>query len=819
MGCARWARPGFAAAAVLTLGLGIGANFAVFSIINEMLLRPLPVADPSSLVRVEAVNPEGRVQGNTSFPNYQDLAEADFVFSGWIASNIRPVSMRHGDTSERRFAEIVSGNYFSVIGVPAALGRTISTDDDRRNSAPVAVIAHHLWWQRFGSDPQILGKTVHLNGNAYSVVGVAPKAFTSATFAGTAIDFWVPLQKAWRWIGPNALTNRDAPGLRVTARLEKGVSLVRAQAAVDAIATRLEAAYPDTNLGEGFRVSPARVLNGSARTTIASILAIAMGFVALVLLTAGANFVNVLLARAVTRRRESAVRMALGAGPARLVRQHLAESASLAVLVGSAGLLFGLWMTGVLARFNPMPDSLAMRFDFAPDARVFIFIVALSVVTGVALGVLPGLQAAGRDVVSVLRAESTGTTGSRTGTRLRSALVIAQVALSAVLLMGAGLFLRSLESLRATDIGFSPDGAFAIDVDATSAALSEESADTFFRELAQRLELEPGIGSVSFTNRLPLSLRGLSAGVHIEGYEPSPGESSLKVSFNRVDLRYFETLGIALIAGRAFSDRDRPNHAGVVIVDETMAQRFWPGVDPLGKLVRLADEAENRELAGRNMSSDTLRVIGVAGNVKYRTVGEEAEPHMYVPFGQRHDGLVPARTLVIRSNGGSAALSRRVQTEVAALNSQVQVFPPRTLEEHAALSLLPSRLAANLSAAFGTIALLLSTIGLYGVVAFWVAQRAPEIGVKIALGARARDIWRLVLGRGFTLIGAGLAVGVAVALGLGRFVGNGLHGVSPTDPVSLVGASAVLLVVALLACVAPARRATRVDPIRILRSE
>ena len=808
------------------------------------------------MVHVQAVTAEGRLQDFTSYANYQDLSEAS-VFSGLIASNVRPVGLRSDDGSEQRLAEIVSGNYFSVLGVPASSGRLLLVDDDHASAAPVVVVSESFWQLRFDEHPDILGKEVHLNGQPFSIVGVAPRGFTG-TFAGAAIDFWVPLQKASNWIGEDLLTNRDAPGLRVTGRLEGGTDVARAQVAVTTIASRLAASYPDTNLGEGFRVSPARRLSGRFRAAAGRFLAIAMGFVALVLLAAGTNFVNLLLTRAVSRRRETSVRLALGASSLRLIRQHVAEGLVLSAMAGIAGLVVGALATYLLGQFNPLPSA-EIRFDFTPDARVLIFTIVISAITGLCLGLVPGLHATRRDVVSTLRDESAGAQEGRKGASLRSALVVAQVALSTVLLIGATLLLRSLESLQRVELGFSPLNAIAFDIDTTPAALTEQSAQEFYRVLVDRVETLPGVESATLVSNLPLSLRTLRAGVHIAGHEPAPGQSSLKPSFDRIGRNYFKTLRIPLTAGRDFTDRDDANHPGVAVINETMAEGFWPGEDPIGKQIRLAAEAENRELAGRNMSADhpgvavinetmaegfwpgedpigkqirlaaeaenrelagrnmsadTLHVVGVARNVKYRSIGEAPEPHIYVPYLQRASGF--PRTLVVR---GSSLLAGSIQNQVELSNRDVHAFFARTLEEHAALSSVPTRLAATLSAVFGTVAVLLATVGLYSVLSFWVARRSPEIGIQIALGASGRDIWSLVFVRWFKLLCVGLGTGIVAALLLGRFLSSALYGVSPSDPAAIVAASTLLALVALVACVVPARRATRLDPVRILRTE
>jgi predicted permease len=806
--------PGFTLVGVLTLGLGIGANTAIFSMVNALLLRPLPAANPDELVRFYAVAPDGRLQRNSSYLNYIDYREASGVFSGLTASNLSPVSLQSGEGSEQRMAEVVSGNYFAVLGVNAAHGRTLLESDDRPG-AQVVVVSHHLWQNRFAADPQLIGKTLFLNGDAYSVVGIAAEGFPG-TFEGLFMDLWVPLEAAAHWISPDALRNRDSPAFRLLGRLQPRVTIPQAQAAMDTVAARLAQTYPDTNRNEGVRLERARFLDGPLRATVAVFMAIVMGFVGLVLLTACANFANLMLARAAARRREFTVRLALGASRLRLVRQQVTEGVLLTALAGIAGLLLANWMTGLLAQFNPLPATIPLRFDFSADARVYLFIAAVSILAGVLLGLAPGAHSSRADLATGLKEESAGAVGGRKGSRLRNTLVVAQLALSLVLLTGATLFLRSLQNAQRMDLGFEPRNAIALDIELKSAGFDEQSAQHFYRQLQQRVEAMPGVQSATLVNLAPLDLATPRADVHIDGHEPPPGQTALKISFNRVGLRYFETLHIPLLSGRDFTERDDQARSGVVIVNETMARRFWPGEDAIGQRVRFASESENRQLAGRNMSSDVLEVIGVARNVKYRTLGEEPEAHMYVPYLQRFDA---GRTLVVRGTGNAAAFIPVVQREVETLNKDVRAFFARTLEQHIGLAMLPSRMAATLSGVFGLMALLLATIGLYGLIAYLVAQRGREIGILMALGAQRSDVVKMVLRLGLRLTGAGILAGLAAAFAVTRLLGSLLHGVSASDPLSFGGVTLLLTGVALLACWLPAQRASRIDPMVALRHE
>jgi putative ABC transport system permease protein len=754
------------------------------------------------------------MQRNSSYLNYADYRDAGTVFAGLAASNLSPVSLRRGEGAEQCMAEVVSGNYFSVLGIPAAQGRLLHDADDRPGGN-VVVVSHRMWQGRFGGDSQLVGKTLVLNGDGYTVIGIAAAEFPG-TFEGLSMDLWVPLRAAASWISPDALTNRDSPSFRLLVRLQSGVTIAQAQAAMDTVAARLAQAYPETNRNEGVRIERARFLDGPLRTTVTAFMAIVMGFVGLVLLTACANFANLMLARAAGRRREFTVRVALGASRLRLLRQHITEGVLLTALAGVAGLVLANWMTGLLAQFNPLPATIPLHFDFAPDARVYLFIIAVSLLTGILLGLAPGAQSSRSDLVAGLKEESAGASGGRKGTRLRNVLVVAQLALSLVLLTGATLFLRSLQNAQRMDLGFEPRGAIALDIELKSAALDDPSAQLFYRQLQERLHAMPGVESATFANLAPLDLATPRVGVHIDGQEPPPGQTSLKVSFNRVGLRYFETLQIPLLHGRDFTERDDPARAGVVIVNETMARRFWPGEDALGKRVRLAPESENRQIAGRNMSGDVLEVIGVARNVKYRTLGEEPEAHMYVPYLQRFDA---GRTLVVRGTGNAAQLIPVVQREVETLNKDVRAFFSRTLEQHIGLAMLPSRMAATLSGIFGLMALLLATVGLYGLIAYSVAQRRREIGILMALGAQRSDVVKMILSRGLRLTAAGILAGLALAFAVARLIGSMLHGVSASDPLSFGGVTLLLIGVAVLACYFPARRASRIDPVVALRYE
>jgi putative ABC transport system permease protein len=798
--------PGLAAAAVLVMGLGIGANATIFSLVNAVLLRPLPAAKPDELVRLQGIGPDGGQQ-TTSYPDYADYRDQNEVFTGLAASSLIPVSLGGGDHAEQLLGEIVSGNYFSVLGVRPASGRIFLPAEDRPGADRIVVISHGLWRRRFASDPGVIGRTLVLNGGSFNVVGIAPQEFTG-TFAGVFIDLWVPLQQAGSWLGPQWLSDRDSGGLRLIGRLKPGISLELAQTSLSALAARLAQDDPESRRGEGVVVSPATVLHGSLRGSVSAFLAIVMGVVGVVLLTACANLAGLLLVRAAGRRREMAIRLALGATRSRLARQVLTESLLLASLGGLAGVLLAVWTSQLMNLFNPLPPSIPIRFDLSPDARVLGFTLGLSLLSGLMVGVAPAFQATRSDPAPALKDESGSLAGGPHRSRLRGVFVISQVAMSVILLIGAGLFLRSLRKARGIEPGFEPENALAIDIDLQSRAYSREQAERFYGEAIRRIAALPGVLSATVADLAPLDLATQTTGVVIEGQEPGPGRGSLLVSFNRIGSSYFETLRIPLLGGRDFTERDDAGRPGVVIINETMARRFWPGEDPVGRRFRLAGDER------RGLAASSVEVIGVAANVKYRTLGEDPQPHLYLPYRQNYDF---ARTLLVRTGRDPGGTIPAVQRELRGLDQEG--FFARTLVQHAGLSLLPARMAATLSAAFGTLTLLLAVVGVYGIVSYSVTQRTREIGVRMALGARPADLLRLVLGQGLKLIATGVAAGLAGAFLLTRFLSTLLYGVSPTDPLTFAGVALLLAGIALLATCVPARRAARLDPMVALRHE
>jgi predicted permease len=589
------------------------------------------------------------------------------------------------------------------------------------------------------------------------------------------------------------------------------VTLAKAQLDLDGVAGRLARAYPDTNRGKAVSLEPARSFDGGLRKPVSAFLAVVMALVGIVLLTACINLAGLQLVRAAGRRREMAVRLALGASRARLIRQLLTESGLLALLGGALGLLFAIWTSRLLTGFNPLPATIPIRLDLQPDVRLYAFTLALAGVCGVLLGLAPALACSSAQVTDGLK-EQAANLAARS--RLRGLFVAAQLALSLLLAIAAALFLRSLWNARAIDVGFEPRHALALDLDVKSKGWSEARARRYFHEALERVRALPGVRSAAFANLAPLDLATPRVDARIDGLEPPAGQDGLPLSFNRVSPRYFETLGVPLAAGRDFDEQDDAGRPAVAIVNQTLARRFWPAQDALGRRFRVL---RGRGLTVEQMTGGAdVQVVGVARDVKYRSLGEDPEPHVYLPYLQHFDS---SRTLIVATRGDAPATITTVQRELLAMEPDLPGFFARTLEQHAGLALVPARMAALLSTLFGGLALSLAALGVYGVVSHSVAERTREIGIRRALGASAGDVSRLVLGGGARLIGAGLAAGLLLALALARFVGALLYDVSATEPALLLGVSLLLALVALGASWIPARRALRVDPLVALRHE
>jgi predicted permease len=707
-----------------------------------------------------------------------------------------------GEKPERVWGAIVSGNYFDVLGIKALIGRTFLPEEDRTpNTHPVVVIGYGLWERRFGADPNVLGRTITLNEHNFTVIGVAPKDFASP-FAGLALDVWTPVMMKDYVARPHfSLTDRGSRWLMVMGRLKPGATVPQAQANIAAIAGHLEQEYPQTNEQMGVAVYSVMQSPFSLKQDMRPALAILMAAVAVVLLIACANVANLLLARATSRRKEIAVRLALGGSRGRLVRQMLTESFVLASLGAALGLAMAFWTARSLAAFLP-PYASRASFDTRPDAVVFAFTLGLTVITTLLFGLAPTLHASKQDLVTAMK-DNTPTIGR--GTRkvnLRHALVVLQVALSMVALISAGLFVRTVREAYKADPGFDPHGVLLASFDPFLSGYDESRGREFYRRLVERVSAVPGIQSATVARRLPLTAGGIAfATVAIDGYAPAKDED-MRLNYETVGPQYFQTMRIPLVRGRDFNERDQEGAPGVVIINETMARHYWPGGDALGRRLKLA--------------KDWLEIVGIAKDVKNRSLSEAPQPFLYLPLLQdyRSNMILVARTAVEPEK-----MFQSVHDEVAALDPQIPIFDAKTLEEHVGISLFLQRMAATLLSIFGLLALSLAAIGLYGVMAYSVSQRTRELGIRVSVGAERRDIFKLILGQGLAIPVVGLLAGLVAALAVTRLTANLLYGVSATDPVTFIVIGLLLLCITLLACYFPARRATKIDPMIALRVE
>ncbi|MFP5265506.1 MAG: ABC transporter permease [Blastocatellia bacterium] len=792
---------GFTAVAVLSLALGIGANSTIFGWVRGVLFRPFPgVSESDRMVVFAGTSPAGSYT-STSYPDYVDLAGNNKVLDGFIVFDMTPMSLNIGGEAQRVYGAVVSGNYFGVLGVNAAIGRTFLPEEDKTpNTHPVAVISHGLWRRVFGSDPDVAGKTVTLNGHPFTVVGVAPESFTG-TFVGLSIDLWVPMMAHEQVVpGGNHTASRGDHWLQAMGRLKPGVSIEQAQTELDTIARQLAQEYPRTNEGRGAALFPLWKSPWGATVVLRPVLFVLMAVVGLVLLIACANVANLLLARAVGRRREIAIRLSMGASRGRLIRQLLTESLLLALAGGAGGLLIAYWGSGLLMAIVP-PMNIPVKLFLGVDGGVLWFTFAISVLTGVIFGLAPALQASNPNLVAALKDETAKSSGGRGKARLRDALVIAQVALSLVLLIGAGLFIQSLQRGQTISPGFNTQNVLVAGLDLFSTGYGKEKGESLQQQLLQRVEALPGVQSAAIARRVPLALAGSSSTrLTVDGYEPRPEEEPF-VEFNTVSPGYFRTMSIPIVQGREFDAQDNVQSRKVAIINETMARRYWPGRDPVGQKFRTYDYFE---------------VIGVAKNIKYRNLGEDPRPYFYYSLLQNYQ---PEVALHVRADGDPTSLLPAVREVAQSLSPDLALYDAQPLYEQLTLSMIPQRIAAILLGVFGLLALALAAVGLYGVMAHSVSQRTREIGIRMALGASPRDVLGLVVGQGMLLAAVGVAIGLAGALGLTRFLASLLYGVSATDPMTFAATPLLLAAVALVASFIPARRATKVDPMIALRHE
>ncbi|MCI0490971.1 MAG: ABC transporter permease [Blastocatellia bacterium] len=788
-------KPGFTFVAVLTLALGIGANTAIFSVVNGLLLRPLPYPEADRLV----VMAEGTRDGermSVSYPNYKDWQEQARSFEEMAAFRRQSFSLTEVEKPVHLQGRIVNWNFFRLLGVQPQLGRMFSEQDDKAGATPTAIISNGLWKDQFGGDTEIVGRNIRMDGDRFTVIGVLPPDFEFFR----RDDIFVPLGL---YLVPQfgMLDRGNHFGLYALARLKDGVRTEQARAEMETLTAKLEREYPDTNSGNS---AITQKLSDRFVEDIRPALLVLFCAVMAVLLIACVNVANLLLVRATERQKEIAIRLALGAGRSRIIRQLMGESLLISGLGGVGGLLIGMWMMdGLLAL---APQDIPQLSQVELDSSVMAFTFGISVLTGVLFGMLPALHASRADLHSVLK-EGGRTTAGSGREKTRGGLLVAEVSLALVLLVGAGLMLRTVFQLTRVDPGFNAENLLTMQFSLPGNTYNAERRRVFYGECLSRVGALPGVRAAALTLSLPIDGSNWSS-VFITGDKPVPPRAELpSADFTPVSANYFDAMGIRLLKGRPFTEADNENSTRVTVIDELMAQRLWPNEDPIGKRLKQGwpeSETEWRE------------VIGVVADTKLNGVDRETPLQSYLPLAQvPFDSLI----LVVRTTGNPLAMASTVEQAIHTLDPDLPVFAVRTMDQLMGDSIAQQRLTLILLAGFAFLALVLASVGIYGVISYSVSQRTHEIGIRMALGARAGDVLRLVLGRGMLLTLTGVAIGMGAAFALTRLISSLLFEVSATDPVTFAIVPALLIAVALLACYIPARRAARVDPMVALRYE
>ena len=797
--------PGFTAVAVIALALGIGANTAIFSVVNEVLLRQLPYREPDRLVMIwERNRPRSRNMNSVSPANFLDWKDQSQTFEQMAGLFQQRFNLTGVDDPEELPAHVVTANFFPTLGVVAARGRTFTDQDAVPDSARVVILSHGLWQRRFGGVSDVVGKTVTLSGNPYTIIGVMSPDFQffvkHSTFGGKPAEMWLPAR-----FSPNARI-RSGRFMAAIGRIKPDVTIDHAQAEMNAIGSRLEQQYPDFNTGWGINLVPLdRQLTGEIRPA----LLVLFGAVGFVLLIACANVANLLLARAAVREKEIAVRAALGASRRRIVAQLLTESVLLAGIGGALGLLLARWGIDLLLALAP--EGLLRIKSVSTDFRVLGFACGAALLTGLIFGIVPALVASRPQLHDALKEGGRGASTGIAGTRLRGAFVMAEVALALVLLIGAGLLIRSFLRLQAVDPGFNTQKLLTVRVLLPGSKYGEDhQVIGFFRQLLQRIEALPGVRSASANSFPPFVGLGSTTGFLVEG-RPAPRAGQVPVTDVRVvDPKYFSTMGIPLKEGRTFNDREATEASHVVIINETLARQYFQGENPIGRRITI-------DMKDENVPSE---IIGVVGDVMHDGLGAPVGAMSYWP----HPELVYSfMTLLVRTQSDPLQLAGAIQREVKALDKDQPIADVRTMDQLLANSMASARFLTLLLSIFAVVAMVLSTVGIYGVMSYSVAQRSREIGIRVALGAQSIDVVRLVVGQGLLLATGGVAIGLLAAFVLTRLMSgvlsNLLYAVEATDALTFGGISVLLTAVALLACYVPARRAAKVDPLIALRYE
>jgi putative ABC transport system permease protein len=792
-------KPGFTVVAVVTLALGIGANTAIFSVVNAVLLNPLPYHQPQRLVAVWETNAQPGAEINNrnevALGNFLDWRAGQSVFDQIAALYFANVNMTGDAEPERIQSAVVTTNLFQTLGVEPAVGRWFLAEEENPSSPRVAVISHGLFERRFGADPGVVGKTLTLGGNPVTVVGIMPRAFDLEFPVNLHVEMWLPMRIE------SANADRRSHYLYVLGRLKEGVSVEQAQSDMSMLAGGLGERYPKTNADRGANVVLLhKQLVGNVRPLLYVLFA-AVGFVLLIACT---NVANLQLARVSARRKEIVVRIALGASRWRLVRQLLTESLMLSVLGGLSGLLLAYWGVDLLVALTP-PDVPRLG-EIGLDAQVFAWTLGVSVTTGVLFGLVPALAASKPDLAESLKESGRSTSGPGRS-RARSLLVVSEVALALVLLIGAGLMIRSLARLQQVSPGFEPKNLLTMNISLPSRKYREkQQINTFFDQLFERVRAVPGVEAVCGIDPLPLSGSNGTTGFEVEGGPALAFADRPEVGQRTITPGYFQTMQIPLLRGRAFGDRDREDTPRVVVISDGLARRFWPGEEAIGK--RLGFAASDPQV--------WHEIVGIVGDVKHERLDADPKPELYFPYRQYPNTFM---SLVVRTSSDSPGMIAAIRNQVLAVDSDQPVFDIKTMEQRMSKTMASSLFVTLLLGLFAALATLLSAVGIYGTMAYTVSQRTHEIGIRMALGAKPLDVLRLVVGQGMTLTLIGVVIGLGAAFGLTRLMATLLFGVTATDPLTFISVALALGAVALVASFIPARRATRVDPMEALRYE
>ncbi len=788
--------PGFTAVALVTLALGIGANAAIFSVVNATLLRPLPFDDPDRLIMIRETKLPQFPEFSVSPGNFLDWKKQNTVFERLVAMQDASFNLIGVSDPERLRGMRVTDGFFAMLGARPHMGRDFLPEEDQPGRANVVILSHGLWQRRFGADPNIVNRAITFSGGSYTVVGVMPASFR---FGDGGAEFWTPMA-----FTAEQAQQHGSHYVSAIGRLKPGVALAQARSEMSMIADRLAKQYPDNNTGWNVRLTP---LLEYTVSSVKPALLVLLGAVAFVLLIACVNVANLLLARSAAREKEIAIRVSLGAGRWRIARQLLTESALLALAGGTVGLTLAKWGKDLLLALAP--EDLPRLSDVALDGRALAFTAALSLLTGLGFGLFPALQASnirGPNLNETLKDAGRGSTDDGRRRLIRGSLVVLEVALALVLLVGAGLLIKSFLRLRSVDPGFNPAGALTAQIPLSQRKYPEDSQRVaFYTQLIEKVAALPGVQAAGAAMVTPLSGNDFVLGFRIEGRPPYPAGSEPDTNYYSVTPGYFKAMGIPLLRGRLFTERDTKDAPRVIIINETMAKRFFPGEDPIGKRLHVT------------MGPVLYReIVGIVGDVKHYSLDQEAKAQTYEPYAQQpFSGM----TLVARTSGDPAGLSSAIRGEVLKIDKELPISNVKTLEQYLSTSIAQQRFSVLLLGIFAAVAMALACVGIYGVLSYSVTQRRREIGVRMALGAARRDVLRLVVGHAMLLTLIGVAIGLGAAFALTRVMSTLLFGVSATDPMTFGLIALLLIAVALLAALVPARRATKVDPMVALRCE